>query len=202
MKYLKVILMTLLLVIIMIIPVNASILTLPDLPGEFDDYIIFDTSSLGGIYSGIKAITFKNLDIMNVGTYAEYIEFFNRHMQGFDHHTHDILYFTTDVEDALEFNIFDLVGDHWQLVKSAVGDDACCYGFYGENSIQSTDILYSSKDIIRLDDGRIFFFEGSWMKDGIIRPMLGIIPYLIGFLIVLAGFLKGLQLLFRTLRKA
>ena len=203
MKYLKIIFITMVLVIIMFVPVNASTLTLPDLPGEYEDYIIVDASYSRGVGGGIAAITFNNLGEMFVGTYAEYIEIFPQ-VQNFKHHSNDILYFNSKSigDDIMVVNQFDLVGDDWELKQSINGVDVYRFGNYNADSINYYHILYTSQDVVDLSDGSIFFFKGSWMKDGIIRPMLGIIPFLIGLLIVSAGFLKGLQLLFRTLRKA
>ena len=202
MKYLKFIVITMLIVIIMFIPVNATTLILPDLPGEYEDYIIVDASYSRGVGGGIVAITFNNLADMFVGTYAEYIEIYSQ-VQNFKHHSNDILYFNSKSigNDIMEVNQYDLVGDDWELKQSIDGVDVYRFGNYNADSINYSHILYTSQDVIDLSDGSIFFFKGSWMKAGIIRPILGLIPYLIGFLIVSAGFLKGLQLLFRTLRK-
>lgn len=203
MKYLKIIFITMLLVIIMFIPVNATTLTLPDLPGEYEDYIIVDSSYSRGVGGCIVAITFNNLGDMFVGTYAEYIEIFSQ-VQNFQHHSNDILYFNSKSigDDIMEVKQFDLVGDDWELKQSIDGVDVYRFGNYNADSINYSHILYTSQDVKDLSDGSIFFFKGSWMKAGIIRPILGLMPYLIGFLIVSAGFLKGLQFLSRTLRKA
>ncbi|HTO15630.1 MAG TPA: hypothetical protein VLZ83_07655 [Edaphocola sp.] len=200
MKYLKIIFITILLFIIMIIPVNAATLTLPDLPGEDEDYIIFDASSLVG--SGIYAITFNNLDNMYVGTYEEYLDLIYPNTSEFTPHSHDILYFRRKVEDFLDIKLFKLVGDEWEFRTSEGGLATYRWGAYGNNSIKNTDILYSSKDVIDLTDGSVFFFKGSWMKAAMARPMRGIIPFLIGLLIVLVGFYKGLSVLSKALRQA
>ena len=202
MKYLKIISITILIVIIMIIQVNATTLTLPDLPGEYEDYIIFNGSSLYNESGDIYAITFNNLENMYVGTYEEYLYELNLDsIEEYEntYHTHDILYFKGNL---LESNYFKLVGDEWDIRNSHSGLANYRFGFSGYNSIKSSDILYSSKNIIDLTDGSVFFSKGSWMKAGMVHQMLGIIPFLIGLLIISVGFSKGLQFLFKTLRKA
>ncbi len=201
MKYLKIISITILLFIIMIFPVNASTLTLPELPGEYEDYIIFDSSSLGGNYSGIIALTFNNLENMYIGTFDE----FNNEIYPTNKnpHSNDILFCTSNnLKDNLKIKIYELDGEDWEYIKSNSGSEIYYHGGNATNSINNTDILYSTLDVIDLTDGSVFFLKGSWMKAAMTRPILGMVPYLIGLVIVLVGFWKGLQLLFKTLQRA
>ena len=206
MKYLKIIFITILLLTIMIIPVNATTLTLPDLPeeyGEYEDYIIFNSPDTGAII----AVTFNNLGKMFVGTYEEYLDEVNlEYIVEYEntYHTNDILYFRYKGNETYsgEANAFKLVGDEWKYISGLSELNHYRFSKDWNNSIKKTDILYSSKDVIKLSDGSVFFFKGSWMKAGMVRPMLGIIPYLIGLLIPWAAFWKAWQFLFRTLRKA
>ncbi len=202
MKYLKITFITILLFIIMFIPVNASILTLPELPGDYEDYIIFDSSNLGGNNPGLKAITFNNLGYMYVGTLAEYMDEVGISETNREHHLHDALYFRQKKGKHLEYTAYKLVGDDWEYVKSDSELDYLQYGYTWNSSIKNSNILYSSMDIIDLTNGSVFFFNGSWMMAGLIQPVLGLLPYLIGLLIILAAFSKALQFLFKTLRKA
>ena len=207
MKYLKIIFITILLFIILIIPVNAATLTLPDLPGDYEDYIIFDSSSLGGNYSGIVALTFNNLNNMYVGNYEEFLDELNlEYIEEYEntYQTHDILYFRHKDRYSynLELNYYRLVGNDWEYCDSQSELNYYRYGNTSTSSINKSDIFYSSKDVIDLSDGSVFFSKGSWMMAALVRPMLGIIPFLIGLLIVSVAFWKGLQFLFRTLQKA
>ena len=200
MKYLKFIFVTILLIMIMIIPVNATILTLPDLPGEYEDYIIFD-GSFTPFLEGIVGITFNNLENMYVGTYEELLDAIYPVTANLGPQEKEVLYFTNLTELNLQANVYNLVGNDWEYITS-INDKIYRYGNSAYKSINSSEIFYSTQDVIDLGDGSVFFFKGSWMKMKMIRPLLGMIPFLIGLLIASVAFLKAWQFLFKTLRKA
>ncbi len=199
MKYLKIIFITLLLIIIMIIPVNATTLTLPELPGDYEDYIIFN-GSYTPFLEGIVGITFNNLENMYVGTHEELLETIYPIEANLGPQENKVLHFT-NLSENIQANIYNLVGNDWEYITSLdVG--IYRYGNSAYRSINSSEIYYSSRDVIDLGDGSIFFFKGSWMKMGMLRPLIGMIPFLTGLLIILVGFWKAWRFLSRTLRKA
>ena len=202
MKYLKIIFITILLLTIMIIPVNATNLTLPELPGDYEDYIIFD-GSFTPSFDGIVGITFNNIENMYVGTLEEFLDEIYPITADYTPQENKVLYFTGNLSKLnLESKRYNLVGNDWEYIGETSNSNKYRYGGSATRSINNSDILYSSLDIIDLSDGSVFFFKGSWMKAIMTRPLLGMIQYLIGLLIISVAFLKGLQFLFKTLRKA
>lgn len=194
----KPIIAMILIIFIMIIPVNASILTFPELPGEYEDYIIYYSYTIGQEHK-IFAITFDKPVNMHVGTYYEYLGIYPE-VEDYFHHSHDILYFRRKGEEKIIINRYELIGGEWEHEGSWF-NDAFRVGATGNKSVQESDILYASRDVIDMADGSVFFFfEGSWMKGAMVRPILGLMLYLSGLVIALVAFWKGLQYLYRTLR--
>lgn len=101
-------------------------------------------------------------------------------------------------------HLLEFVDDNW-VYRASIGVGQG-HGF--------DEILQSSHDIYTDSSLTSVFFSATRktpMQETLtqhppltlMNPLIrGISPYLIGLLIVLAGFLKGLQLLFKTLRKA